>query len=67
MTWVLLLIAAWLAVSMPIALLFARAIRTADRQAGHPEPRPLSLLGRLPERGAPDGAHLPFRRRVDRP
>ena len=66
MTWVLLLTAAWLAVSMPIALLVAHAIRSADRQAGHPEARPLSLLGRPREGGGPGGAHLPHRRRADR-
>jgi hypothetical protein len=32
MTWVLLLLAAWLAVSLPFALLVARAIRRADQE-----------------------------------
>jgi hypothetical protein len=50
MMWVLLITAAWLAVSMPLALLVGRAIRTADRQATHPVGGPLSFVGLGPRR-----------------
>jgi hypothetical protein len=66
MTWVLLLIAAWLAVSMPLALLVARAIRTADRQSGRvDEGRPLSVARADIDAGAL-APHPPSRRRAGR-
>jgi hypothetical protein len=45
MTWVLLLIAAWVAVSLPLALLVAHAIRKADQEGtAARRRRPLSVV-----------------------
>jgi hypothetical protein len=39
MSWLLLGLVAWLAVSLPLALLIVRSIREADREADTVEPR----------------------------